>query len=45
MATETASKTGIEAANKPIHVDGKAELDNIVANNDVVLRPCQVECW
>jgi len=37
MATDTASDAGTASANEPRHVDGQSHLDEIVAENEVVL--------
>jgi len=50
MATDTASDTGTATANEPIYVDGQSQLDDVVAERDVVLTdfyadwcgPCQM---
>jgi thioredoxin 1 len=36
MATDTAADAGTGAANEPLHVDGEAHLDDVVAATDVV---------
>jgi thioredoxin 1 len=50
MATDTASTTGTDTATEPIYIDGDAQLDEVVADHDVVLTdfyadwcgPCQM---
>jgi len=37
MAAEPTDATGTDAPDQPIHVDGQAELDELVAEHDVVL--------
>jgi thioredoxin 1 len=50
MATDTASDAGTAPTNEPLHVDGEAQLNEVVAEHDVVLTdfyadwcgPCQM---
>ncbi len=37
MATDTAPDASTATTNEPLHVDGTAQLDEVVAENDVVL--------
>lgn len=37
MSTDTTSEASNEASDKPIHIDGRADLDEVVATHEIVL--------